>query len=189
MNTQARALRAPGGRADRSRADATGIAAFCDRQYPQLVGTLTVYCGDRHVAEELAQDALAKAVRQWPRVSQMASPGGWLHRVAINLANSRFRRQLAERRAVQRLAAAGATTFEVDSAEVVAVRQAVAALPPRMRTVLVLRYFADYSVDQVAEVTGLSPGSVRVVTSRAIKQLRERSGLDLTGGEENHDVA
>lgn len=49
------------------------------------------------VAEDLAQDALLKACGRWSKVSTMTVPGAWLHRVAINLANSYFRRRKAER--------------------------------------------------------------------------------------------
>src|SRR5688500_2782768 len=79
------------------------LTHFCQTQYPRLVGTLALFCGDRLVAEELAQEALARACAQWDRVSTMTAPAGWTHRVAINLANSRFRRLAAERRARERV--------------------------------------------------------------------------------------
>lgn len=73
-------------------------AAFCDRVSGRLVGSLTLYCGDRHLAEELAQEALARAWERWPAVSRMASPEGWAFRTAMNLARSGFRRRRIERR-------------------------------------------------------------------------------------------
>ena len=94
MNTIAATERIP------LREDA-GLRDFCTAEYPRLLGTLTLYCNDRGVAEELAQEALARACVSWPKVRGMDAPGAWIHRVAMNLANSHFRRRGAERRAQQ----------------------------------------------------------------------------------------
>ncbi len=75
------------------------LDAFCRREHPRLVGALTLHCGDRWVAAELAQEALARVCADWPRVSRMQAPGAWVHRVAMNLCTSHFRRRTAERAA------------------------------------------------------------------------------------------
>ncbi len=170
----------------RAVAGAEELSDFCGREYPRLVGTLTLYCGDAEVAAELAQEALARACASWTRVSRMDAPGPWVNRVAINLANSYFRRRSAERRARERLESrreAGAESPEPDTT--VAVRRAVAALPTRQKTALVLRYFSDLPVAQVADLMGASEGAVRRLTHKAIASLRERHGLD--GLEASHD--
>ena len=77
---------------------------FCVDAWPRLVAALTLYCGDVHVAEEIAQEALLRAYRRWPTVAAFESPGGWAYRVGINLANSLLRRKQAESRARRRLA-------------------------------------------------------------------------------------
>lgn len=149
------------------------LAAFCEREYPRLVGTLSLYCGDRDLAEELAQEALARACDRWSRVREMAAPGAWVHRVAINAANSHWRRGRAARRAQHRLeAAAPSNHVDPDVTSNVALRDAVHALPPRQRTALLLRYFADLSPEEVADVMDVSPQAVRNLTHRAIRQLR-----------------
>jgi RNA polymerase sigma factor (sigma-70 family) len=100
-----------------------------------------------------------------------------VHRVAINLANSYFRRRAAWGRARVRLdTEARRVPDDADLASAVAVRGAVAALPKRLREVLVLRYFSDLSVREVAAVTGRPEGSVKRLTSEAIDRLRG-SGL------------
>lgn len=110
------------------------LTAFCEREYPRLVGALDLYCGDRAVAEEVAQEALLRACRDWPKVSAMGSPGGWTHRVAVNLATSHFRRRQAERRATDRLAARPELEDgAADPADVLAVRAAIARLPDTSR--------------------------------------------------------
>jgi RNA polymerase sigma factor (sigma-70 family) len=117
------------------------FAGFCARVRPRLVGALALHCGDRGAAEELAQEALARAWERWAQVRQMQNPSAWTYRVAFNLATSRFRRRAAESRARQRsMPVAPALP---DHAQAVAVRAAVAALPPRRRTALVLRYYLD----------------------------------------------
>lgn len=155
------------------------LEEFCRRQYPQLVGTLSLYCGDVHLAEELAQDALATACAKWGQVSRMAAPGPWVHRVAINAANSHWRRRRAARRAARHLEEESDDHHtDPDVAAQVAVRGAVTDLPVRQRTALVLRYFADMSAADVGAVMDVSDQAVRNLTHRALQQLRERLGSD-----------
>lgn len=161
--------------------------AFARREHPRLVGALTLYCGDPAVAEELAQDALVRARERWSRVSAADRPGAYVHRIAINLANSRFRRRAAERRAVARLAGQERTIHhDPCGADGHAVRRAVAALPPRQREAVVRRYFLDESVAEVATAMGIAPSSVKSATHRALEALRTSVDLSL---EEAHDGA
>lgn len=149
---------------------------FCAEQYPRLVGTLTLYCGRRDVAEVLAQDTLVKVCDRWAAVSVMTAPGAWAHRVAINAANSWWARQRAERRVLSRTPVE-ADHEDPDVALTVSIRNAVGALPPRRRAALVLRYFADLSADETAEVMGCRPATVRALTFQAIAQLRATGDL------------
>lgn len=153
-------------------------AAFCRREHPRLVGALTLYSGDRGLAEELAQEALARACRAWPRVAAMAAPGAWVHRVAINLAKRHFRRQRLWQAVLRRHAGrAPDDHHDEDVAATLAVRAAVAALPPRQRTALVLRYYSDLPVAEVAAAMGCAPGTVKALTHKAVARLREHGGL------------
>ncbi|MGH3440680.1 MAG: SigE family RNA polymerase sigma factor [Nitriliruptorales bacterium] len=162
--------------------------AFAREQHGRLVGSLTLYCGDRWVAEELAQDALIRARERWSQVCGMQAPGAWLHRVAMNLANSHFRRRGAERRAYRRSGANGdGAVTDPDAAEALAIRRAVAALPDSQRAALVFRYFLDLSVAETAEAMGMRPGSVKSATHRAIAALREHFDIDVRVTEEVHD--
>jgi RNA polymerase sigma-70 factor (ECF subfamily) len=136
-----------------------------------LVGSLALYCGDAAVAEELAQEALAKAWLRWDRLDD---PRAWTFRTAFNLATSWGRRRSAERRANRR-SVAGASS-EVDSADVLAVRAAVAALPDRQRAVIVCRFFLSLDVRETAAVLGCAEGTVKAATHQALGSLRN-SGL------------
>jgi RNA polymerase sigma factor (sigma-70 family) len=148
------------------------LAEFCQAEHGRLVGTLSLYCHDRHVAEELAQDALVRVIRDWSAVRRLDSPSAWAHRLAINLANAHLRRRLAERRAMRRLSGRRAPRHDPDTPTAVAVRAAVAALPRRERAVVVLRFFADFSVQSVGELLGLPEGTVKTLTARALASLR-----------------
>lgn len=164
---------------------------FCAAQYPRLVGGLTLYVGDQYVAEELAQEALLRACRRWEHVCRLESPGGWTWRVALNLANSHFRRRRTAWRARQRLEAdAGAVHRDPDSAVAVAVRRAVADLPERQKRALVLRYFLDLSVEDTAARMGTSNNAVQSLTKRAVAALRDQFGLPraLTASKDSEDV-
>jgi RNA polymerase sigma-70 factor (ECF subfamily) len=149
--------------------------AFCVDEHPRLVGALSLYCGDRAVAEELAQDALSRACRDWKRIRLLGAPGAWTHRVAINLANSYFRRAAAEARARQRLQReeSSRTAPGLDRAAALDIRKAVASLPRRQRTALVLRYYVDLPVSQVAEAMDCPEGTVKTLTRKSIESLRQ----------------
>jgi len=152
------------------------LVVFCESEYPRLVAALSLYCGDREVAKELAHEAIARLIRDWRKVRRLEWPQAWLHRVALNLANSMFRRRAAERRVSLRLPSLDRTHHH-DHPQDQDVRRAVAGLPPRQRTALVLRYFLDLSVAQVADLMQCSEGTVRALTHQAIASLRKRPEL------------
>lgn len=151
--------------------------AFCEALSPRLVGSLTLFCGDRLAAEDLAQDALVRALERWDEVGAMAAPEAWVYRTAFNLARSRHRRRRAERRSVDRLRATARPIVEPpDTAAAMTIRQLVAALAPRQRAVIVARFYAGLSVDEAATALDCAPGTVRALTHQAMTNLRA-SGL------------
>jgi RNA polymerase sigma factor (sigma-70 family) len=148
------------------------FAAFCERTWPGLVRSLDAYIADLAVAEELGQEALLRASQRWPRVRRMESPEGWCHHVAMNLATSYLRRRGSEQRARRRLAAGRHEHHDADTATVLTVRSAVAALPVRERSVITLRFFADLSVRETAQVLNMTEDAVRSLAKRAAQRLR-----------------
>lgn len=156
-------------------------AAFYAAERPRLVAGLSLYVGDRTIAEELVQEAFLRAFQRWERVARLDSPGGWTWRVALNLANSRLRRLAAERWARQRMDGVETVVVDGDTAEAVAVRRAVAALPSRQRAALVLRYFLDLTVDEAADRMDVSADAIRSLTKRGVAALRvQLGGADTT---------
>jgi RNA polymerase sigma factor (sigma-70 family) len=155
---------------------APDLTAFCEAEWSRLVGALSLYTGDAALAEELAQEAIARLCRHWRRVRRMDSPAGWLHRVARNLAHSHFRRAKRAARAYER-AGAGAPTVPPDDLAV-ELRLAIAALPERERDAKVLRFYLGYSVRDTAAELEVPEGTVKTLTHRAIGRLREAGYVD-----------
>lgn len=159
--------------------------AFCSRQHPLLVGSLTLYTGDPDLARDLTQEALARACLHWARLVDMPAPGAWLHRVALNLANSVFTRRRLERRARDRLGLQA--TENILPEDALDLRRALGALPRRQRMALVLRYYADLSVQDAALAMGCAPGTVKALTHQAIQTLHGQLTLH-ESQEEDHIV-
>ena len=162
-------------------ADDRALDSFCRRQHPRLVGMIGLYCGDRDLAEELVQEALARLCVHWPRLPSDADAARWVTRVSFNLAKSSFRTRAARRRIMERYGGSLAPAMPGDDegTSALAVRAAVAGLPERQRRVIVLRYFCDLPVADVAELMGCPEGTVKSLTSGAVAGLR-RAGLEVT---------
>lgn len=153
------------------------VAAFCEAQIPRLVGALTLYCGDRGVAEELAQEALARSVQHWNKIGSSDRREGWVYRVGINLANSRFRRALAERRANQKAVGRGEhVTHDADVAAALTVRRVVSELPRRQRAAITLRFYLDLPVTEVAQIMECPESTVKSLTRRGLSRLQQELG-------------
>jgi len=156
------------------------VVSFCRRVYPSLLGGLTLHCRDRGIAEEVAQETLVRVWERWSTVRTAASPEAWAWRVALNLTSSRFRRRAAERRAHDRMNERQPVSGDhlPDEADRLTVRAAVAGLPERQRAALVLRYYADLPVAEVADALGCAPGTVKSLTHKAVEGLRRELGVD-----------
>jgi RNA polymerase sigma factor (sigma-70 family) len=149
------------------------LVDFCKTEHESLVRFLSLYCGQPALAEELAQEALIRACRDWSKVRSMQSSRAWLRRVAVNCANSYFRRRAAERRARDRLEAERFAAIAHDPADALVVRQALVSLSPRQRTVLLMRYFDDLSVNDIASALDCSENTVKSLLRRGLAALRE----------------
>ncbi|NMO53377.1 SigE family RNA polymerase sigma factor [Actinoplanes sp. TBRC 11911] len=153
--------------------DDDGFRAFVRQQWDPLTRTAYLLTGDHSYAEDLVQTALEKTHRRWRKVSVMDSPAGYVHRVMVNTAISwRRRRSWGEIALTPPDRARGDDPYagvEQRQQLVIALRK----LPPRMRAVLVLRYFDDLSEADVAEVMGCSVGTVKSQASRGLQRLRE----------------
>ena len=149
------------------------LVAFCEAQYPRLVGALGLYCGDRDVAEDLAQETLARVCRDWKKVKAMGSPEAWTHRVGINLAHSHFRRRAAERRATTRIDASDVNIGFTDRSDLL---DSVGRLPHRQRAAVIMRYYLGLTVPEVARALECPDGTAKTLLHRGVKALGRSIG-------------
>ncbi len=138
--------------------------------------------GDRWLAEDLAQTALASAYAAWGRVRRADDPDAYVRRILINASNSKFRRKrVSERSQVPpELPDPGSADPAAMIGERSALLAALQELPPRQRTVVVLRYWEDLSDAQAAAILGCSPSTVRSQAARALAKLRGSAALAQT---------
>lgn len=141
-----------------------------------LVGYAYLLCGDRREAEDLVQDALVRTFARG-RLTETAALEGYVRRTVLNTYLDGFRRR---RRwaAVRHLVAEAASRPgpEAPASARVDVEEALAALSPRERACVVLRFFEDMTVPQVADALALSQGSVKRYLSDGIRRMETRLG-------------
>ncbi|MEV1142225.1 sigma-70 family RNA polymerase sigma factor [Micromonospora sp. NPDC049799] len=151
--------------------------------YRRLVGQLFVLTGNRHDAEELAQEAFSRALPRWTKISGYEAPEAWVRRVAFNLAFSRRRKALRGAAALLRLGSD--RVHDGDSTDGVAVAEALRAVPVRHRQALVLHYVVDLSVRDVATELGVPENTVKTWLRRGRQQLHAALRVDETTGAED----
>jgi RNA polymerase sigma-70 factor (sigma-E family) len=144
-----------------------------------LLRTGHLMTGDANHAEDLVQETLLRVARRWKRVRSMDHPAAYARRVLVNLVlhdadrRSRERTELWPRDGAAEAAdeSAAQALREVD--DLAEFRCALAQLPVRQQAVLVLRYWADLPVAEVAAILGCSEGTVKSTASRAAARLGE----------------
>ena len=146
---------------------------FVVRRSHALLRVAYALTGDAHAAEDLVQQALAKAFVHWRRIHGEAEP--YVKRIIYHDSASRWRRR--SHRAETTMAAPPDLTRIPDASHDthlrLLLRAALLGLPPRQRAVLVLRYLEDLSVEATAEILGCRPGTVASQASRALAKLRD----------------
>ncbi|MGH9233664.1 MAG: RNA polymerase sigma factor [Acidimicrobiales bacterium] len=152
-------------------ASGDGFERFYRCEYGRVVRLLVGMTGRWGLAEELAQEALLSAYREWPRLKELDRPDLWLRRVAINRAVSTHRRLVAELAAVARLRTAQAAEQheEVNLDELV--WSEVRRLPRRQAVALVLWAVEDLTFAEIGEVLGCSGETARTHLRRARERL------------------
>jgi RNA polymerase sigma-70 factor (ECF subfamily) len=152
---------------------APAFDSFYQREFPAIRAVAWSLTGNVWTAEEVAQDAMLRAHRDWERVCQYDEPGAWVRRVAINLATSRLRRGVREVRALTRLAGRRADDWQMPepSREFWA---AVRSLPRQQAAVLALHYYEDLPIADIASVLSLAEGTVKAHLHKGRDALRKR---------------
>jgi RNA polymerase sigma-70 factor (sigma-E family) len=144
------------------------FAEYVTARRPALIRTAYLLCGDAHLAEDLVQSALIKAVGHWKRIGDQ--PEGWLRRTMVNDHISRWRRHRG--REVLRRTVPEATAPGSDHDRTLALAAALQQLAPRQRAVIVLRYYEDLTEVETARALGVAVGTVKSQHRDALARLR-----------------
>lgn len=152
--------------------------------YRAVVASSWAICRDRQVAEELTQEAFARAYRRWQKIDDGGYAVPWLHRVVMNLTLSHVRRQ-SRGRVLERFAALRPTTTTLQPSSDDWLVGILQRLPRRQREAVFLRYVADLDVAAVADAMGCTPGTVKTHSKRGLDQLRQF----VDGDGRNHALA
>jgi len=161
--------------------DTRTFEAIFKVEYAGMVALGSWLTGDRASAEDLTQEAFARAHRDWAKVGALDAPGAWVRHVLVNLASNERRRRRREVRAVARLEPPPPAFPEVPPDQ--HLWAAIADLPFNQRAAIALRYLHDQSADQIAEAIGCRPATARVHLHRAHRTLADRLGVALADDE------
>ncbi|MEO3762803.1 SigE family RNA polymerase sigma factor [Streptomyces sp. B8F3] len=160
-------------------ADSTAaFTAYVAERRASLYATAYHLTGDRFEAEDLLQSALFSTYRAWDRISDKAAVGGYLRRTMTNLHISAWRRRKLAEYPTEELPEAPGESDAMRGTELRTVLwQALARLPEMQRTMLVLRYYEGRTDPEIADVLGISVGTVKSSIWRSLRRLRDDEAL------------
>ncbi|MEW9547417.1 SigE family RNA polymerase sigma factor [Nonomuraea sp. NPDC050783] len=144
---------------------------FVAAHQQSLMRTAYLLTGDAHLAEDLLQSVLLKVLGRWPKLAHVASPQAYARKALVNQYISWRRRPM---RAEVPSAEPPERSYSSEESTLVrlAVRRALAQLPPRQRAVIVLRYYEDLTEHETARLLGCSLGTVKSQAHNALARLR-----------------
>jgi RNA polymerase sigma-70 factor (sigma-E family) len=147
--------------------------AFFEDHHRELARLALLLTGNKEDAEDITADALTSAWMHWDRVQAAENPLAYVRRSVANLAASQVRRHVRQRNLLTRVGRqqATATTSEPDVPQAMLLQWALDQLPHRKRQCVVLRYGLDLSEAETAEWLGISVGTVKSQTSKAVTEL------------------
>lgn len=152
-----------------------GYAWFFSGEYPALVRTLFFIVHDMERAEDLAQDAFTQLLIHWKKVSKYQRPDAWVRRVAIRLAMRSIRRERM-RSIVERDSQPALLPQPID----LDLANAIQQLPPRQRSAVVLFYFEDRPMQEIAHILECSTSTGWVHLHKARKRLAALLGEEVS---------
>ncbi len=166
--------------------DRSGMAELYARYVPNGVRLAYLLTGDRHQAEDLAQEAFIRCVGRFSHLRAHAAFEAYLRRAIVNLHTSGLRRGRLEREWVQREGhrVATAASSQSDVGARADLWSALGTLPPRQRAALVLRYYEDLSERETAEALGCTLPAVKSLVARGSDALRAQLPTYRSEGDE-----
>ena len=142
-----------------------------------LLRTAYLLTGNLADAEDLVQSALAKTYLAWDRIEDRGALDGYVRRAMVNTHISWWRRRRLEEFPTDEVPDQAVADYSVSSELQESLRRAIDRLPQRMRAAVMLRYYEDMTEAEVAEILGVSLGTVKSTVSRAVAKLRVDSEL------------
>lgn len=153
--------------------------AFFDTEFRSLRRIGYLLTSDWTEAEDLAQEAMVRVYRAWPRIRERERPAVYARAVLVNRHRSLLRRAKVEaKHAIARQPDPPVVTEGMGEDQIV-VWDALSTLPRREREALVLRYYEDLPQAEIAKVLGIPVGTVKSLTHRALGRLRVVLGPDV----------
>lgn len=153
----------------------TEFTDYATARTPWLRKVAFLLCQDWHRADDLVQTSLTRLYVHWHRASRVDNIDGYARTVLVNVYLAEQRTAWWKRVTLHR-ESDDMAVLEFDLDVAVDLRTALAALPPRQRAAIVLRYYCDMSVDEVASVLRCAPGTVKSHTSRGLDTMRHALG-------------
>lgn len=154
--------------------------AFATAHLDDLLRLARVMTAQTEEAEDLTQETLFKVYRHWRRLKGIEAQYAYARRMMTNAFLDEKRKRRPSTVSLTEFRADPAAARAIDPADVQAMREAVAALPPRQRVVVILRFYEELEISEVAVNMGIGESSVRSALARALSQLRITS---MTSGE------
>ncbi|HEV3472112.1 MAG TPA: sigma-70 family RNA polymerase sigma factor [Actinomycetota bacterium] len=145
---------------------------FYETEFESVLRTAFLVVHDRAVAEEITQEAFAKAFASWWRVSRYSFPGAWVRKVALRMAIRQARRSAQHDQLIEQLDAPTRTSGGAD----LDLMRAINELPGNQRAAIVLFYLEDRPVAEVADLMDVSESTVKVHLHRARQKLAQQLG-------------
>jgi RNA polymerase sigma factor (sigma-70 family) len=136
----------------------------------ELTRALVLTVGHMDLGREATDEAFARALERWDDVGAYENPQGWVYRVGVNWARSRLRRRSFT------TAGMFAESAHIDDLPEPELLTAVELLPIEYRSVVVARFFLDWSIEQTADALSIPEGTVKTRQARALTRLRRRLG-------------
>ena len=156
------------GRAKRDRE----YCEFVQARRSRLMGAAYLLCGNRHDAEDLVQTALTKLYAAWPRIRSKGAEEAYVRRILVNATVDESRRPWRRERSTDDLPEVSANDPDIEGRDELV--RALGTLGPGQRRILVLRFWLDLSVDEIAADLQISPGTVKSQASRGLAKLRSQ---------------
>lgn len=147
------------------------FAVFYAQNIEKLSKSLTATLGCPLKAQDAAQEAMLKAYKRWDKISTYANPMGWCYRVAVNSGRSSWRKFGREQ--LTDTIGTVPTNDVIESIDT-DLLSALLKLPMSQRSVVVLRVFMGWSIQETADALGIAPGTVSSRYARAMSDMRRR---------------